>query len=130
MTEKVTLTERINSIGFETLTEEEFSFLKERALKSVRKNSGTSKRGLTKTQKENLTHKTQIVALLKEAGKMTATQIGEHFGWKGSQKATALLIQLEKEGLVERQTEGKVALFSATAVTEEVVESEEEEATE
>lgn len=127
---KITLTEQINSIGFETLTEEQFAFLKERALKSIRKNSGNSKRGLTKTQKENLGFKGQIVDLLKEAGKLTATQIGEHFGWKGSQKATALLGQLEKEGLVERQIEGKVALFSATAETEEVAESEEEEATE
>ena len=118
----MTLTEQINAIAFGELTEEQFNFLKERALKSIRK-SGNAKRGLTKTQKENLGFKEQIVALLAEKGGMTATQIGANFGWNGSQKATALLNQLEKAGEVVKVKEGKVTLFFA-----EEAESEEEEA--
>lgn len=126
MAEKMTLTEQINAIAFEGITEEQFAFLKERALKSVRKNSGTAKRGLTKTQKDNLGFKEKIVALLAEEGSMTATQVGEKLGWKGSQKASALLGQLVKEGKVNRTEEGRVTLFSAVEVAGEEEEGEDE----
>lgn len=121
MTVKMNLTEQINSIAFEGLTEEQFAFLKERALKSIRKASKA--KGLTKAQKENLGFKEQILALLAQKGKMTATQVGAEFGWAGSQKATALLTQLTKEGEVVRTEEGKVKFFALA----EVEETEEEE---
>ncbi len=123
----MTLTEQINAIAYEGLTEENFQFLKERALKSVRKNSGTGKRGLTKTQKDNVGYKEKIVALLVEQGGMTATQVGEKLGWKGSQKASALLGQLVKEGKVNRTEEGRVTLFTAVEVEEEEEEGEDEQ---
>ena len=46
---KMTITEQINAIAFDTLTEEQFNFLVERALKSVRKSNGERKP--TKVQK-------------------------------------------------------------------------------
>lgn len=121
MTTKITLTEQINSIAYEGLTEEQFSFLKARALMSIRKSRKSN--APTKTQKENAGYKTQILTLLGEKGKMTATQVGAEFGWAGSQKATALLSQLMKDGEVIRTEEGKIKYFSLA----EVEETEEEE---
>lgn len=125
MTAKMNLTEQINSIAFEGLTEEQFAFLKERALKSIRKASKA--KGLTKAQKENLGFKEQILALLAEKGKMTATQVGAEFEWQGSQKATALLTQLTKAGKVVRTEEGKLTFFSLAEVEEAEEEEEVEE---
>ena len=121
MTTKMNLTEQINSIAYEGLTEEQFAFLKERALKSIRKASKT--KALTKAQKENIGFKEKILALLAQKGKMTATQVGAEFEWQGSQKATALLTQLTKVGKVVRTEEGKLTFFSLA----EVEETEEEE---
>ena len=115
----MTLTEQINAIAYEGLTKEDFQFLKERALKSVRKNTGKGKRGLTQTQKDNIGYKEQIVALLAENEGMTATQVAEHFGWKATQKASALINQLEDAGLVTRAKDGKRTLFYAVEVEEE-----------
>ena len=115
----MTLTEQINTIAYEGLTEEDFQFLKERALKSVRKNTGKGKRGLTQTQKDNIGYKEQIVALLAENEGMTATQVAENFGWKATQKASALINQLEDAGLVTRAKDGKRTLFYAVEVEEE-----------
>lgn len=125
MAEKMNLTEQINSIAFEGLTEEQFAFLKERALKSIRKPSKT--KALTKTQKDNLVSKEKILTLLAEKGKLTATQIGEELGWKGSQKATALLTPMVKTGVVVRTEEGKLKLFSLPETEVEETEEEAEE---
>ena len=125
MAEKMNLTEQINAIAFEGLTEEQFAFLKERALKSIRKPSKT--KALTKTQKDNLVSKEKILTLLAEKGKLTATQIGEELGWKGSQKATALLTPMVKAGTVVRTKEGKLKLFSLPEAEVEETEEEEEE---
>ena len=107
--EKITITERINGINFETLTEEDFNFLVERALKSVRKSS--ERKGQTKTQKENEGFKAEILNLLADSDGMTATQVGTAFGWNGSQKASALLKQMVIAGEVVRVKDGKMTLF-------------------
>ena len=107
--EKVTIKERINGIAFEGLTVEDFEFLKERALKSVRKAS--PHKGLTKAQKENEEFKDKIVEILFNKGAMTATQVGAEFGWSGSQKASALLKQMVEAGEVVKEKSGKVTLF-------------------
>ena len=114
--EKVTIKERINGIAFEGLTVEDFEFLKERALKSVRK--ATAHKGLTKAQKENEGFKEKILEILTEKGAMTATQVGAEFGWSGSQKASALLKQMVDAGTVTKAKEGKVTVFSAVTEAE------------
>ena len=103
---KATITERINAIALDTLTEEDFAFLKERALKSVHKASGERKP--TKAQKENEGVKAQILEVLGEG--MTATQVGEAVGIS-QHKASALLTQLKNAGQVVREQNGKQTIF-------------------
>lgn len=105
----VTITEQINRIAFDTLTEDQFNFLVERALKSVRKSTGERKP--TKVQKENEGFKAEILNLLADSEGMTATQVGTAFGWNGSQKASALLKQMVEAGSVAKVKEGRVTLF-------------------
>jgi predicted HTH transcriptional regulator len=112
----MTIKERINGIAFENLTAEDFEFLKERALKSVRKPS--EHKGLTKAQKENEGFKNKILEILTEKGAMTATQVGAEFGWSGSQKASALLKQMVDAGTVTKAKEGKATVFSAVTEVE------------
>ena len=104
--EKITITERINGINFETLTEEDFNFLVERALKSVRKANGVRKP--TKAQKENEGVKAQMLAILGEG--MTATDAGKAVGIS-VQKASALLNQMVKAGEVVKVKDGKATIF-------------------
>ena len=104
--EKMTITERINGIAYETLTEEDFNFLVERALKSVRKANGVRKP--TKAQKENEGVKAQMLAILGEG--MTATDAGKAVGIS-VQKASALLNQMVKAGEVVKVKDGKATIF-------------------
>lgn len=109
---KTTITEQVNAIEFATLTEEQFNFLKERALKSVRKSSkSTGERKPTKMQVENEGYKAEILKVLADSEGMTATQVGTAFGWTGSQKASALLKQLVEAGQVTKSNEGKAIIF-------------------
>ena len=103
---KTTLTEQINAITFDTLTSEQFDFLKERALKSIRKASGERKP--TKTQKANEGLKAQMLKVLGEG--MTATDAGKAVGIS-VQKASALLKQMVEAGEVVRVQDKKVVLF-------------------
>lgn len=105
---KTTLTEQINSIAFETLTAEQFEFLKERALKSIRKASGERKP--TKKQTENEGIKANIVLTLGEG--QTATQVAQGYGIS-VQKASALLKQMVDAGTVVRVQDKKTVLFKA-----------------
>ena len=102
----MTITERINGINFETLTEEDFNFLVERALKSVRKSNGERKQ--TKRQVENDVIKTQILGMLGDG--MTATQVGEALG-VSVQRASALLKQMVDVAEIARVKDGKTLLF-------------------
>lgn len=103
---KTTITEQVNAIAFDTLTEEQFNFLKERALKSVRK--GSPKKGLTKVQKENEGIKAQMVEVLGEG--LTATDAGKAVGIS-VQKASALLKQMVDAGEVVKVKDGKATIF-------------------
>ncbi len=105
---KATITERINAIAFDTLTEEDFAFLKERALKSVRKASGERKP--TKAQKENEGIKGDLLEVLADSEGMTATDAGKAVGIS-QHKASALLTQLKNAGQVVREQNGKQTIF-------------------
>lgn len=105
---KTTITEQINAIAYDSLTEEQFDFLKERALKSVRK--GSPRKGLTKTQKENEGIKDALLEALGEG--LTATDAGKAVGIS-VQKASALLKQLVEAGTVEKVKDGKSTIFKA-----------------
>lgn len=102
----MTITERINGIAYESLTEEDFNFLVERALKSVRKASGVRKP--TKNQVANEGLKAEIVDALGEG--LTATDAGKAVGIS-VQKASALLKQLVDAGEVVKVKDGKATIF-------------------
>ena len=105
---KTTITEQINAIAYDSLTEEQFNFLKERALKSIRKSNGVRKQ--TKRQVENDVIKTQILGMLDDG--MTATQVGEALGIS-VQRASALLKQMVDVEKVAKVKDGKTLLFKA-----------------
>lgn len=117
MTTKITLTEQINSITFEDLTEDQFNFLKERALKSIRKSTGERKP--TKRQLDNDVIKCQMINALGDG--MTATEAGKAVD-VSVQRASALLKQMVEAGEVIRVQDGKTLLFKAVEA-----EAEEEE---
>lgn len=104
--EKMTITERINGIAYETLTEEDFNFLVERALKSVRKSNGVRKP--TKNQLENDVIKAEFSNILGEG--MTATDAGKAVNIS-VQKASALLKQMVDAGEVVKVKDGKATIF-------------------
>lgn len=104
--EKMTITERINGINFETLTQDEFDFLVERALKSVRKSSGVRKPSKAQVANEGL--KADLLDILGDG--MTATEAGKALDIS-VQKASALLKQMVDSGSVVRLKEGKATLF-------------------
>ena len=107
---KMTITDRINAISLDTLTQTDFDFLVDRARKSVHK-AGKRSQKPTKKQVENEGFKAQILNILADNDGLTATQVGEHFGWSGSQKAAALLNQLIATNEVVKVKDGKAILF-------------------
>lgn len=106
---KTTITEQINAIAFDTLTEEQFNFLVERALKSVRKSNGERKP--TKVQKENEGIKAQMLEVLADSEGMTATAVGKAVDIS-VQKASALLRQMVLDGEVVKAKDGKATIFT------------------
>ena len=84
---KMTITDQINAIAFDTLTEDQFNFLVERALKSVRKSTGERKP--TKVQTENELLKADILVTLSTAD--------EPLSIKAIQEATASLADLSNQ---------------------------------
>ncbi len=107
---KTTITERINGIAFDTLTEDDFNFLVERALKSVRKANPNAVRKPTKTQVANEGLRSDILGILGEG--MTAKAVADHFGLS-TQKVSPQLNRLVSDGLVAKVKDGKVMLFKA-----------------
>lgn len=108
----VTITERINAIDFDTLTQADFDFLKERALKSIRKANPDA---INKETEKHNAEREQVLEALK-AGPMTATQVSALFGATGSQKGTGLLKPLVRSeqnpgGPVVGYMDKKVKLF-------------------
>ena len=107
---KTTITERINGINFDTLSRDDFDFLVERALKSVRKGNPNAVRKPSKRQVENEGIKAQILGILGD-GK-TATQVGAELGIS-VQRASAILKQMVDAGTVAKAKVGKALLFTA-----------------
>jgi predicted HTH transcriptional regulator len=89
MTNKVTLTDRINAITFETLTEEDFQFLVERALKSVRP-AGKRSDKPTKAQVARQAELEKVVAFVAEKGAVTCADVEAEFGISNQKAARAL----------------------------------------
>ena len=102
MTNKMTISERINAIAFDSMTEADFDFLVERALKSVRP-AAKGPRKPTKVQIANAALAEDIAAYLVENGPATCKDIEERFGLS-SQKIAAILNRNEK---FVKATEGK-----------------------
>ena len=105
--EKMTIKDQINAIAFETLTQEQFDFLVERALKSVRK--AGERKGETKAQKENKALVEQVVEYIANKGEaVTATEIQTAFNLTSNQKAAAVLkMAVEAKMLVKTEATGK-----------------------
>ena len=105
MANKVTIKEQIEAIAFETLTAEQFDFLRERALKSIRKASG--KKVETKTQKENKILADAVVAFIAEKGeKVLAKDIENQFDVNNQKAAALLKIATEDGRLVKTPAKG------------------------
>lgn len=105
---KTTITERINGINFDSMTRDDFDFLVERALKSVRKGNPNAVRKPSKRQVENEGIRAQILGILGD-GK-TATQVGAELGIS-VQRASALLKPMVDTAVVTKVKDGKVLLF-------------------
>jgi predicted transcriptional regulator len=65
----------------------------------------------TKTQRENVAYKQEIVRVLNGTKAATATEVATELDLK-VQKVTALLTQLVKAGVVTRTQDGKKVLFN------------------
>lgn len=104
---KMTYAEAID-IAIEALGECDAS-VRLATLKAQLAKRGSGKKGLTKTQKENVEVKARIAEILANGG-MTATEIGGELNLS-CQKVSALLGQMAKAGEVVRVKEGKVIRF-------------------
>ena len=116
MSKKQTITEQIEAIQFETLTEDQFKFLVERALKSIRK-SAEGKKSLTKAQKENIALADAAVVYIRTKGEpVTASEIARELDLPSGQKAVAVLkiavnngILIHNEGKGSRRSTWELA---------------------
>ena len=80
---------------------------------------GSGKKGMTKTQKENVDKKEQILDILRNEPGLTATEVGKAIG-ESCQRASALLAQMgdpngkvKGDGRVRREKVGKNVRFYA-----------------
>lgn len=88
MEKTMTITERINSIDFDSMTSEDFEFLKERALKSVRKAAPKKE---SKAHKENAKFAEQVDELAGDKGYVTINEVQLALGLQTPQKAQAIV---------------------------------------
>ena len=86
--EKMTIKDRVNAMTFEGLTQEDFDFLVERALKSVRERKATDKP--TKAQLERQEVLEAVAKFVAEKGTVRCADIEKEFG-VSNQKAAHLL---------------------------------------
>ena len=103
----MTYAEAIN-IAIEALGEGE-AVERLEALKAQLAKRGSGKKGLTKTQKENVEVKARIAEILGE-GEMSATETGKELGLT-CQKVSALLKQMIEAEEVVKVKEGKAIRF-------------------
>ena len=102
MAKKMTIVEQYEAIIGKCegiLSAEELGFLRERAELHAKKNAT---RGQTATQKENEVIKEKILEKMEVGKSYTATEIQKLVGLESFNKATALVGQLKKDGLVVR----------------------------
>lgn len=92
------------------LTNEMVAFLEKERDATAKRNARKST-SLTKTQKENVKLKDDIIAFLNGVESATATEVGTTIGVT-VQRASALLRQLVTEGKVAKNTEKRVSHFS------------------
>ena len=112
MTAKVTIKDRVSAMSFDTLTQEDFDFLVERALKSVR--PAAKAKGMTKAQKERQVELERIYQFVTEAGEpVTCADIQKEFGFESNQKAARALNDCA--GLVKIPAQGKLKTRWANA---------------
>ena len=91
MEKTMTITERINSIDFDSMTSEDFEFLKERALKSVRKANPNAPKKESKAHKENAKFAGQVDELAGDKGYVTINEVQLALGLQTPQKAQAIV---------------------------------------
>ena len=89
MTNKMTISDRINAMAFDSLSEEDFQFLVERALKSVRPAS-KGPRKPTKAQVANAELADRMVAYVAEHEAVTCAELEEVFGLSNQKVASIL----------------------------------------
>ena len=108
MAKKMTIVEQYEAIIAKAkgvLTEDELTFLRERAELHAKKNAT---RGQTATQKANEEIKAKILEAMEKDVSYTATEIQKLVGLDSFNKASALVRQLKDDGLVVRsEVKGK-----------------------
>ena len=108
MAKKMTIVEQYEAIIAKAkgvLTEDELTFLRERAELHAKKNAT---RKQTKAQAENEVIKTKILETMEKGVSYTVTEIMKMVGLESNQKASALVRQLKDDDLVVRsEVKGK-----------------------
>ena len=128
-TEKMTIREFLENVAKAELSDEMTAFALERISKLDEKNE--KKKSANSAKKvENANIKTEILERMELGQNYRASEIGEIFGFS-TQKASALLVQLEKEGKITAtevriKGKGKVKAYIKieTAETAETAETE------
>lgn len=108
--EKMTIKDRVQAMTFEGLTQEDFDFLVERALKSVRPARKAGK--LTKAQVARLEKLDQVRNFVAEKGVVTCADVQHEFGISNQEAAHLLK---DCDGLIKTPAKGKVKATWAVA---------------
>lgn len=107
MTNKMTITDRINAMAFDSLTEDEFQFLVERALKSVRPASN----GQRKPSKASLEHRALTEKVAEFIGQaenpVTCQDVCEAFNVSTHKAARLLSDAVKNFGISKNEAKGK-----------------------
>jgi len=106
----MTIKDRVNAMSFDTLTQEDFDFLVERALKSVRPASKSNKP--TKAQLARLEKLDKVRNFVTEKGMVTCADVQHEFD-VSNQEAARLL--KDCDGLIKTPAKGKVKATWAVA---------------
>ena len=119
--EKMTIRTFLENIIKAEISDEMTAFAQERITKLDEKNE-KKKSSTSKKQSENNELKADILASMKNGVEYKASEIGTTFGIS-TQKASALLVQLEKDGIVEssekrEKGKGKVKVYTYTTEIE------------
>lgn len=120
-TEKMTIREFLENVVKAEISDEMTTFALERISKLDEKNE--RKKSANSAKKvENAGIKTEILEKMELGQNYRASEIGETFGFS-TQKASALLVQLEKEGKVTAtevriKGKGKVKAYTKTETAE------------